>query len=284
LSIQEEFIVESMSIRIALLSDTHGANSLCYPCLADADIVVLAGDIGAGTEIISYAKSIADKYAVPVITIAGNHEYYGNDYLETLPDIRESAAQAYNVYFLENDCIQLTVNNKTIRILGATLWSDFSLYGDARRLNSADIASNKINDFRVIRYGQNQHKLSPEVISKFYRQSVNFLNKELSKPTTSDKTIVITHFAPTLKAIPQRFTGSELAAYFITDQSALIKQYDIDAWLFGHTHHSIDVIQSGTRIVSNQFGYDTEGSTTTGFDPAKVISISTSTDYSLHRS
>lgn len=62
-----------MSIRIALLSDTHGANSLCYPCLADADIVVLAGDIGSGTEIISYAKSIANEYAVPVITIAGNH-------------------------------------------------------------------------------------------------------------------------------------------------------------------------------------------------------------------
>ncbi len=268
-----------MSIRIALLSDTHGANSLCYPCLADADIVVLAGDIGSGTEIISYAKSIADEYAVPVITIAGNHEYYGNDYLQTLPDIRELAAQTSDVYFLENDCIQLTVNDKTIRILGATLWSDFSLYGHEHRLNSADIASNKINDFRVIRYGKSQQVLSPEHISSFYRQSVNFLNKELSKPTTCEKTIVITHFAPTLKAIPQRFTGSELAAYFITDQSALIEQYAIDAWFFGHTHHSIDVIQSGTRIVSNQFGYDTEGSTTTGFDPAKVISISASKDH-----
>ncbi len=65
----------------------------------DADIIVAAGDIGIGTQVIDWLKM----FNKLVIYVAGNHEFYHHAYRQTLQLIRRHCAGS-NVYFLANDC------------------------------------------------------------------------------------------------------------------------------------------------------------------------------------
>ena len=67
----------SSAMKIHILSDLHTEFSDFDPPETDADVVVLAGDIGVGPSGIEWA---ADHWLDrPVIYVAGNHEYYGHD-------------------------------------------------------------------------------------------------------------------------------------------------------------------------------------------------------------
>ncbi|TNB07926.1 serine/threonine protein phosphatase, partial [Klebsiella pneumoniae] len=57
------------------------------------------------------------------------------------------------------------------------------------------------------------------------------------------------------------------AAYF-NQWHDLVAQADV--WIFGHTHHAIDTVISGCRLVSNPKGYPRER---TGFSPAFTIEV-----------
>jgi len=51
----------------------------------------------------------------------------------------------------------------------------------------------------------------------------------------------------------------DLAPYFVTDLSWLMKKHRIDLWCHGHTHTNIDFIaEGGCRVISNQLGYPQE--------------------------
>ncbi|MDQ6961609.1 MAG: metallophosphoesterase family protein [Mariprofundaceae bacterium] len=60
-------------MKIQLLSDLHLEHASCDVSAHHADVVVLAGDIGVGLEGLLWAKEVFD---VPVIYVAGNHEYH----------------------------------------------------------------------------------------------------------------------------------------------------------------------------------------------------------------
>ena len=64
-------------MKIHILSDLHTEFAEFSPPDTDADVVVLAGDIGVGLGGIEWAASKFPK--VPVIYVPGNHEYYGHD-------------------------------------------------------------------------------------------------------------------------------------------------------------------------------------------------------------
>jgi hypothetical protein len=70
-----------------------------------------------------------------------------------------------------------------------------------------------------------------------------------------------------------------LTAYFTVDCSGLMEAYSIDAWMYGHTHNSVDLLlDNGVRLVSNQRGYPNEPSVYTQFNPEKIIEIATRVD------
>jgi hypothetical protein len=51
-----------------------------------------------------------------------------------------------------------------------------------------------------------------------------------------------------------------------------INDFDIDYWIYGHTHKNIDAELSGTKIVSNQLGYTFYEEDET-FNPEKFLEI-----------
>lgn len=108
-------------MKLYVLSDLHLEFSTFEPFKTDADVVVLAGDIGKGTSGIEWARNaFPDK---EIVYVPGNHEFYGTQRPETLAGMR-IAAQKNGVHLLDKD--ELVIGN--VHFLGCTLWTDFLLF------------------------------------------------------------------------------------------------------------------------------------------------------------
>ena len=106
-----------------------------------ADLLVLAGDIHRGTRAV---EMFAD-WPVPVLYVAGNHEFCGHGWEQTRADIR-SACAGTNVTFMDNDVVEFD----GVRVLGCTLWTDFRLPGATQERRMGDVERGLI-DYRLIR-------------------------------------------------------------------------------------------------------------------------------------
>jgi len=94
------------------------------PPATDADVVILAGDIGVGIGGMQWAE--ARFPGRPVIYVPGNHEFYHHDL--TLIDELKVEAPDY-IHVLNDD--QVVIDD--VRFLGSILWTDFALFGEADR-------------------------------------------------------------------------------------------------------------------------------------------------------
>lgn len=109
---------------------------------AGADVLVLAGDIGSVMGAIQAFRN----WPVPVLYVAGNHEFYGYTMQDAIAEMRE-AARGTNVHFLDNDEMILG----GVRFLGTTLWTDYELYGPNLRLAAMRTAEQRLWDHQEIR-------------------------------------------------------------------------------------------------------------------------------------
>lgn len=109
-----------------IISDLHithqdlaNPNFLKIP---DEDICICSGDTAGSIEIgIEFlTKRIA--LVTPVVSTLGSHDYYGGNISQTLA-AAYAAAQGTALYFLENVCIEIG----DVRIVGATLWTDYKI-------------------------------------------------------------------------------------------------------------------------------------------------------------
>jgi hypothetical protein len=73
----------------------------------------------------------------------------------------------------------------------------------------------------------------------------------------NNKTVVITHFAPSLRSADPRYGLSPSTAGFCNDLDDLLPLADV--WLHGHLHCAIDYVHHGCRVVANPLGYARKG-------------------------
>ena len=242
-------------MRINYFSDIHlEFGSLPIP-RTDADIIIAAGDIGIYKQGIEWLKN-SDK---PVIYVAGNHEFYDQEYLNTLDILHRTSAYS-QVRFLENDSYVIG----RMRFLGCTLWTELGGKDNQRK----DELMSTVNDFRKINY-----KTAPMALKTYTglnRQSLAWLAGELSKPFDG-KTVVVTHHAPTYWSWDDS-PGSLTRFAYCNDLKELMHEHEISAWFHGHTHSVSDYRCAGTRILCNPRGYQGR-QTVEGFEPGKVVEI-----------
>jgi len=235
-------------MKLHILSDLHLEFSARHPPLhfppTDAEVVILAGDIDNGTRGIDWAEATFPRQTV--LYVPGNHEFYDNEWSAALTALRERAAASPNVRVLDGD--QVTVDG--VRFLGATLWTDFELYGEANRAPALEQAQALVADFRAVRFGE--QRLTPEQTIEFHQRAVDFLSHELQQPFDG-QTVVVTHHAPHAGSIHPRWKDSLVNAAFVSDLSRLMGRAPL--WIHGHTHDSFDYRHNGTRVLANPMGY-----------------------------
>jgi predicted phosphodiesterase len=249
-------------MKIQVLSDLHSEFAGFIIPKTDADVLVLAGDIGAK---LSGLEQALTSCQIPVVYVAGNHEYYGTAIPKLTEELRV-AAQHSHVHFLENDLLMLD----DVRFLGCTLWTDFAIFGLENRTLAMWQAEQQMADYRLIRRSPDFSRLRPADTASLHVASLNWLKQQLELPFEG-RTVVVTHHAPSAKSFNPKYNTDFVSAAFASNLEGLMDRFEIDVWIHGHTHHCVDFVQNNTRILSNQRGYPDER--LAGFNPNLVIEI-----------
>ncbi len=235
-------------MKIHVLSDLHNEFKVFQPPATDADVVVLAGDIGVGPKGVAWAKkSFPDKR---VVYIPGNHEFYRNHIGKMLQAMRAEAALS-QVHVLDND--EVVIDG--VRFLGTTLWTDFALFGTTSIATALKTVGANLQDFNYnILYGEGRVPgyFTPEQSKALHEISVCWLRDKLKEPFKGP-TVVVTHHAPAKESIAARYSSDILSAAFASDLSHLLGPADL--WIHGHVHDSFDYVLSSTRVICNPRGY-----------------------------
>jgi hypothetical protein len=188
--------------------------------------------------------------------VPGNHEYYRgvfNDDRETL--IAEKRA---GVTFLDRGAAYFPHRTGQLRILGATLWTDYAVLGNAQA--AMYHARTSINDHRLISLTEGQ-PFRPEDALVEHRKSRDWLLDRLIEPHVGP-TIIVTHHVPHPAARHPNYPSNDpLMPVFCSDCSDLIElagEMRVAGWIFGHHHYCIDISIAGVRLLSAQLGYPRE--------------------------
>jgi predicted phosphodiesterase len=208
---------------------------LANPIEPTGDILVLAGDIAnaQGTENKEYQEIVKTWQGQfdHIIQIDGNHDYYRGTISRA--SLKYKTDLASNHVKLNNE----VVIKDNVRFICTTLWS-----------NALNYSVDYIADFSAIR------GYTPEKNRKIHDDCVEWLEDQL-KLDWDGPTIVVTHHLPSEQCVDPMFKGSPLNCCFASDQEYLMEQYQIDYWIYGHTHFHQDFTIGDTHLLCNPLGY-----------------------------
>lgn len=249
---------------LRLISDLHlkaGQGDVNLPILPEDDqtILLVAGDLGVRSRAVDWLESMSQRFD-QVVLVLGNHDFYNHDPYENYDEVAEDRrytiselrdlwqselASLSNVHLLENQAIQLN----GVRILGATLWTDF--------LDDPFImyAAQAMADYRLILDDLTRQSISPKLTQAIHRDTVAWLRERFAQQV-SVPTIVLTHHVPTWQCITNRdYLEDELTHAYSTNLDDLIRLSGASLWVYGHNHQAHIMGIGNTQLISNPLGF-----------------------------
>ena len=177
------------------------------------------------------------------------------------------------------------------RFLGTTLWVDFALFGRDQQEQSGKLCEANINDFANIfltrrsaakstlepvdhgRMRRAGDRLTWRKVVEWHRIARAFLEQELPKRGDWDRTVVVTHHAPSIHGIEEPTSPGRLDAVYASELDHLIPL--ADCWMHGHVHRADDYAgKLGGRVIRNARGYADSGyDAVGGFQWDRVVTL-----------
>ena len=234
-----------------------------------ADLLVLAGDIGsyqAGTQLAGDdfgLERFSPRFGwpVPVLFVPGNHEYDNLDFDAAHARLRESC-ERLGITWLEREVLVLG----PVRFIGTTLWADFDALVTAEDLAAASPAPmlrKREKAFRAANFYLQKTgatRAGEPLLAEGWREQAlacqQFLRTALAQPFDGT-TVVITHFAPSLRSADPRYGITPGTAGFCNSLDELLAHARL--WLHGHLHCQQDYRVGDCRVVANTLGYAAKG-------------------------
>ncbi|MCK1396929.1 metallophosphoesterase [Bradyrhizobium sp. 4] len=259
-------------MNIQILSDLHADVHPIKPITIrpDVDAVVVAGDVCEGAvNAFAYLRRIVPM-PIPILMVAGNHEYYHR----FLPDeltLARAKAPTFNIHFLENDTVVLN----GVCFVGATLWTDYRIFGETNIGASMSACAAGMNDHRRIGWQKRPWlRFRPQEAALLHHQSRAYIDATLSTGF-GGPIVVISHHAVHWNSVLPKYRTDPVTAAFVSDMTAIIEAHRPTMWVHGHVHNSSDYRVANsrvaeTRIVCNPHGY---GSENPAFDGSLVIEV-----------
>lgn len=279
-------------MKLQLLSDLHlEADPGFVPTPApEADLLVLAGDIGSyqSNSLLNEPDfglrrfSPQHGWPTPVLFVPGNHEYDAQDF-DLAHERLQEACTRLGIVFLERRVVTaaelLGAHAPALRFVGTTLWSDFDALnpvvqggsGSLGQLLQARDKAFRAANFYLRKTGTTRAG-QPMLAEQLREQALvcqAWLREALATPFDG-ATVVITHFAPSLRSADPRYGMVPGTAGFCNVLDALLPCAQL--WLHGHLHSPSDYVQHGCRVVANPRGYAHKGEQAQ-FDPARVLDL-----------
>lgn len=290
-------------VRIQLLSDLHlEVHPHFAPTPAPgADLLVLAGDVGSyqansqlkGDDFGLTRFSPRHGWPTPVLYVPGNHEYDMLDFDATHARLRQLCADL-GITWLEREVVTLRDlphthpnggvpgHRPAVRFVGTSLWSDFDALGPtedeaatsvnalAQQLKARSKAFGAANYY--LKKSGTTRQGAPMLAEQVREQGLvcqTWLREALAQPFDG-LTVVVTHFAPSLKSADPRYGLTPGTAGFCNALDDLLPQARL--WLHGHLHAPSDYTVGGCRVVANPLGYARKNEQA-GFKGALLISV-----------
>ena len=281
-------------MNIQLLSDLHLESHPHFTAqpAPGADVLVLAGDIGSYQDgSLLSSLNIADfglarfsplpiaqggaGWPTPVFFIPGNHEYDGLDFDEAHSRLRETC-EKLGIVWLERECIVM----QGVRFIGCTLWTDFDALTSSPTLHGQVTVGEQLKvrekAFRAANYylkknhsTQNSEPMLAAALREEGLKSQAWLRQALAV-AFDGPTVVVTHFAPSLRSADPRYGLVPGTAGFCNALDDLLLSAQL--WLHGHLHCPADYVANGCRVVANPLGYARKGEQL-AFKPSSLILI-----------
>jgi predicted phosphodiesterase len=242
-------------MNIFATSDLHDEKAIrVLKVPIDAGVIVLSGDL----EHPQLAFDHLSKFNLPIIAVAGNHDFFGKDITEGIAELKELARHYDNVYFLENE----TIDIGNVRFIASTFWSN---YGDLHPRLVAEAQYNMMDSISIKgeKWWQNpdneafgmamhdciienckrkadgqfdcsilpylkridRNKFHPIMGYQLNQQAVKFVASELAKPF-SGKKVVVTHHPPSWEALRQAYCCETIHADLYNDLRFTPPGYD----------------------------------------------------------
>ena len=228
--------------------------------LPEGDVLVLAGDVADLFYLHRYDAfwDWCEEHFNHTIFVPGNHDYYGvweskKELIEPLKvKIRD------NVLCCNNAIVQID----DIDFICSTMWS---------KVPPKDTlaVSSGLLDFREISFGDCLMKVAD--YNDLHDTAVNFIQRSVNE-SKAVKKVIVTHHVPSFLATKNFLRQTPLASGFTTELGHWISNTNIDYWIYGHSHHSIETNIGQTKLLSNQLGYLIMGEGE-GYCPNKTITI-----------
>ena len=256
-------------MRLQLLSDLHMETEACEPEPAPgAELLVLAGDIDSTWAGLERFRG----WPVPVLFVAGNHEFDGRELTRAWPDLRERAEKLDFTMLERQSTVIADAQGRRIRFVATTRWCDFDLFGAAQRERAMRAATYFMNIMHSTRHGVPFDAAGVRVEALVCRA---WLAAELAVANTGwDRTVVITHFGPSLRSADPRYGKQPGTASFCNADDALLQHADL--WIHGHLHcrhdYRVPHASGETRVVCNARGHARKGEAE-GFDGRFVVDV-----------
>jgi len=255
-------------VKFQLLSDLHLETQPDFRIAPapGAQLLVLAGDIG------SYQRGSALRdddfglrhfsprhgWPVPVLFVPGNHEYDDLDFDATHARLRATCARL-GITWLEREVLVI----EGVRFVGTTLWSDFDALAQQHAHDTTKALKQREKAFRAANFYltrlsslRSGERMLADAWRELGLECQQWLRGALAQPHAGP-TVVVTHFAPSLRSADPRYGLTPGTAGFCNGLDDLLPLADL--WVHGHLHCPHDYTAGGCRVVANPLGYARKG-------------------------
>ena len=291
-------------MRIQILSDLHLEVDPSFrpEPAAGADVLVLAGDVGAHTRQSRLGAALEDEagrlrladgslarfglerfspvqgWPTPVLYVPGNHEYDGQELLRTKAHLR-AVCDELGITWLDDrtlyvDRVRRCFSEQAptsgaedwVRWVGSTLWADFDALGP--RHNHPQALTQQLEARRKAFSAANWYlrtvgttfrhadgtlqPLDAALLRELALDCMAHLHQTLAQPFAG-QTVVVTHFAPSLRSADPRFGLTPGTAGFCNALDDWLAKADL--WIHGHLHCPNNYLAGRCRVVANPLGY-----------------------------
>jgi predicted phosphodiesterase len=245
------------------------------PDLNDADVLVLAGDLGHyNQQTFELLKLLKKEYYKRILIVYGNHELYllsdkdkhkyDWDSMNRIEEIKDFCAEHEGIDLLDGNTI--TIDGV---VFGGACMSWDGSYAKKYYPKKADpgilidIFNRDMNDAHYMfadgrdhitykyAYGGKHFEASFKPLSFFDEQRA-----KLDSIQSCD--IMVSHYAPFVSSVlPPEFEDID-TTFYVFDGSEDIKRTGCKIWVAGHQHMVYDEMYKGCRMVCSPIGYPKE--------------------------
>jgi Icc-related predicted phosphoesterase len=253
-------------MKLQIFSDLHADAGKIKPIniASDVDAVIVAGDVCEGVEkAFKTLRSIVPE-RIPILMVAGNHEFYRRFIREEIL-LAQMLAPSWNIHFLSDTSVKLM----GVNFVGCTLWTDYCIFGQDRQAAVMNACARAMNDHRLIGWQKQPWlRFRPQEAASLHRESRAFLSKALA--ASDVPTVAIVHTGVHENSIHPNHRSDPLTGAFVSSLEDIIQTTQPELIVHGHVHHSFDYRLGRTRVICNPHGYAGENP---NFDGALVMEV-----------